>query len=980
MRAGVSIVAAGFLAVAGSAGGVSRLTHTPTDDDEPCFSPDGRSIVYQSRDASGRTDLWVVGLDGGNPERITAKHGYSCFPSWSPDGQRIVFASDSDRDGLPPDDPRGDYDLYSVAREDGRWSAPRRLTDTPHVREYLPAYSPDGQQLAFTAALPTRRRMGDTGVFVMAPESEAPQTGDTRGVQNVGEHFDFTYAGRQIVIGGHAAVEPSWSHDATLLAYTLLHDWAAGHQCRVSIADADAFPAVADASRTLSQLEGFPSYGAAFSPADDLLAFVMSCGEAWDLWLLPAPYTGPPIRLTDHPANDVNPAWSPDGRRIAFASNRRGPYDIYVLTVPDAAAVAAESRAITASLVQRAAAWGKARPREDATAPAVARARPAQSQSADGKTGDLPARLSAPDIVSTPGEIIRRDWQALVDSGSASRNASDDTRWTVLDRAPAGRGPIVPAGPAIHAGVDHDVPDLRYDPRLEGWHAVFVGLYLPPDNTYNGVAARLDGETAYRCLADPRASLADRGEGYESFLDADFVEVELTRADLTGRRIEIHHPEGCRSTVTHFRFVPLDEKAAAAAEAFAARRPLDVHLWLDIFDYAHLPLQRERQNDWWQNSSRGIHRLVRYFCDYGANCLGYRFMAGGRARYPSRALAGERERYIDKRIAPDMRPWLSGHRYGDVEIDLLAEWVRWTHFYGKRAFATWCFEESHGYWFLSSFNLEHPQFLSRRRDGTFQLACASLAYPEVMEHKLAIAREVLERGIDGFHFDFQRIAGWHQRRDMTHHHKGLGGWDKGFDAPAVEAYRERYGVDPRTEPANHRRWVTFSTAYRTDFFRALRALCDATGRRIEIVVTLPAVSRDPYTAVSAYGVNWPALVDEGLIDAFAPIIPPTGPDGTPQTLDDVAAIMDTVHERCRGRCKVLWPLAYYKRTVSGLAANSGLSVPDYTERILEHVQDRGAAGVSLTTVDYNMTATNQQVHIDTVMRLNRLLSGKPGRR
>ena len=51
-------------------------------------------------------------------------------------------------------------------------------------------------------------------------------------------------------------------------------------------------------------------------------------------------------------------------------------------------------------------------------------------------------------------------------------------------------------------------------------------------------------------------------------------------------------------------------------------------------------------------------------------------------------VAGERERYVDKRIAPDLRPWLSGHRYGDVEIDLLAEWVRWTHFYGAKAFAT----------------------------------------------------------------------------------------------------------------------------------------------------------------------------------------------------------------------------------------------------------------------------------------------------
>jgi TolB protein len=41
-----------------------------------------------------------------------------------------------------------------------------------------------------------------------------------------------------------------------------------------------------------------------------------------------------PIRLTNHPAEDRNPAWSPDGRRLAFASNRAGKWNIYVLDLP----------------------------------------------------------------------------------------------------------------------------------------------------------------------------------------------------------------------------------------------------------------------------------------------------------------------------------------------------------------------------------------------------------------------------------------------------------------------------------------------------------------------------------------------------------------------------------------------------------------------------------------------------------------------
>ena len=41
------------------------------------------------------------------------------------------------------------------------------------------------------------------------------------------------------------------------------------------------------------------------------------------------------IQLTDHPADDISPVWSPDGRRIAFTSNRSGDNEIYIIG-PDA--------------------------------------------------------------------------------------------------------------------------------------------------------------------------------------------------------------------------------------------------------------------------------------------------------------------------------------------------------------------------------------------------------------------------------------------------------------------------------------------------------------------------------------------------------------------------------------------------------------------------------------------------------------------
>lgn len=60
----------------------------------PRFSPDGAKIAYVSSSADGKGDIWLMGPDGAEKERLTDRpETYDYFPDWSPDGKWIVFAS-----------------------------------------------------------------------------------------------------------------------------------------------------------------------------------------------------------------------------------------------------------------------------------------------------------------------------------------------------------------------------------------------------------------------------------------------------------------------------------------------------------------------------------------------------------------------------------------------------------------------------------------------------------------------------------------------------------------------------------------------------------------------------------------------------------------------------------------------------------------------------------------------------------------------
>lgn len=110
------------------------LTTLPGFDCYPSFSPDGQQVVYMS-EREGNRDLYIMDLNGNDLVRLTDDPTYDYEPAWSPDGSQIAFVSRR----------TGDSEIY-VMDADG--SNVRQLTDAPKL-DWRPAWSPDGEWIAF---------------------------------------------------------------------------------------------------------------------------------------------------------------------------------------------------------------------------------------------------------------------------------------------------------------------------------------------------------------------------------------------------------------------------------------------------------------------------------------------------------------------------------------------------------------------------------------------------------------------------------------------------------------------------------------------------------------------------------------------------------------------------------------------------------------------------------------------------------------
>ncbi len=265
---------------------------------DPSISPDGSLAAYvvtetKLAEAERWSSLWVIPVAGGTPRQLTRGHHHDSAPRWSPDGSSLLFVSDRDGDT---------NQLFLLPMNGGD---ARRLTSfSMGVSD--PVWSPDGRFVAFTSEV--------------YPECGADSE-------------------------CNRAIRDAWSdgplhaHMADTLLYRHWTEWRDGRYSHVLLAD------VADGSVTDLTPGAFdtPTFslggdtGYAFAP-DSSAIVVVSNHDAEpaestnaDLWLVPLSADGKPgeavdLTATNH-AWDGDPAFSPDGRYIAYRTQRVPGYE-----------------------------------------------------------------------------------------------------------------------------------------------------------------------------------------------------------------------------------------------------------------------------------------------------------------------------------------------------------------------------------------------------------------------------------------------------------------------------------------------------------------------------------------------------------------------------------------------------------------------------------------------------------------------------
>lgn len=245
------------------------------------FSSDrNREAVVATVEKRDVKEVYIADYDGANPRRITINRTLNITPNWSPDGRSIAYTSY--RSGVP--------DVLISNIYAGTMEQPTKGVG----QNWLPVFSPDGKRFAFVS-----NRDGNSEIYVA-----------NRDGSNVTR------------LTNNPSIEstPTWSPAGTQIAFT--SERSGTPQIYVVNVDGSGLRKITSESY---------ADRATWSPAPfNEIAFSARTGPGFDIKILSIG-TGETRQITFGEGTNESPAWSPNGRHLAFMSTRAGRSQIFTV-------------------------------------------------------------------------------------------------------------------------------------------------------------------------------------------------------------------------------------------------------------------------------------------------------------------------------------------------------------------------------------------------------------------------------------------------------------------------------------------------------------------------------------------------------------------------------------------------------------------------------------------------------------------------
>ena len=245
------------------------------------FSSDrNREPVVATVEKRDVKEIYIADYDGANQRRITINRNLNVFPNWSPDGRSIAYTSY--RTGVQ------DIVISNI------YAATMEQPTKGSGQNWLPVFSPDGTRLAFIST-----RDGNSEIYVMNRDGSNVQR-----------------------LTNNPAIDstPTWSPNGAQIAFT--SERTGTPQVYIMNVDGSGLRRVS-----------YESYAdrATWSPAPlNEIAFAARTGPGFDIKILNIA-SGETRQITFGEGTNESPAWSPNGRHLAFMSTRAGRSQIFTV-------------------------------------------------------------------------------------------------------------------------------------------------------------------------------------------------------------------------------------------------------------------------------------------------------------------------------------------------------------------------------------------------------------------------------------------------------------------------------------------------------------------------------------------------------------------------------------------------------------------------------------------------------------------------